>query len=298
DIDALKNAVSENTAGLMLTNPNTLGLFEREIDDISKLLHSVGALLYYDGANLNAILGKVRPGDMGFDIVHINVHKTFSTPHGGGGPGAGPLGVSEDLEKFLPVPTVEFDGEKYYLDHNRPHSIGKVKGFYGNFAVIVRGFAYILSMGAAGLEEVAESSVLSANYIARKLLGTKGYELPYDPETPRKHEVVFSVTPLMQKTHVTALNVSKRLLDHGVHAPTNYFPLIVHEALMIEPTETEPKEELDHFVDALKKISKEAFANPDLVLNAPHNTSVSKLDDVKAAHPKTMRLSWRMKEKG
>ncbi|MFX0097621.1 MAG: aminomethyl-transferring glycine dehydrogenase subunit GcvPB [Candidatus Hodarchaeota archaeon] len=297
DIDALQNAVSENTAGLMLTNPNTLGLFEREIADISKLLHSVGALLYYDGANLNAILGKVRPGDMGFDIVHINVHKTFSTPHGGGGPGAGPLGVSKDLEKFLPVPTVEFDGKEYYLDYNRPHSIGKVKGFYGNFAVLVRSFAYILSMGSAGLEEVAESSVLNANYIARKLLGTKGYELPYDPETPRKHEVVFSATPLMQETHATALNVSKRLLDYGVHAPTNYFPLIVHEALMIEPTETEPKEELNHFVDALKKISEEAFTDPDHVLNAPRNTSVSKLDDVKAAHPKTMCLSWRMKEK-
>lgn len=298
DIDALQNAVSENTAGLMLTNPNTLGLFEREIGDISKILHSAGALLYYDGANLNAILGKVRPGDMGFDIVHVNVHKTFSTPHGGGGPGAGPLGVSSELEKFLPVPLVEFDGEKYFFDYDRPHSIGKVKGFYGNFAVIVRAFAYILSMGPTGLEEVAENSVLNANYIARKLLKTEGYELPYAPKTPRKHEVVFSTTPLLQKTHISALNVSKRLLDYGVHAPTNYFPLIVHEALMIEPTETEPEEELNRFVDALKKISEEAFTNPELVLSAPHNTSVSKLDEVKAAHPKTMRLSWRMKESG
>jgi len=294
DIEALKSAVSERTAGLMLTNPNTLGIFERNIEEIAKIVHEAGGLLYYDGANLNAILGKVRPGDMGFDIVHINIHKTFGTPHGGGGPGAGPVGVSEELEKFLPVPRIAFDGERYYLDYDKPYSIGKIRGFYGNVAVLLKAYAYILSLGAEGLEEVAEISVLNANYVAKKLAEVKGFKLPYDEKTPRKHECVFSAKKLRKETGVQALNVAKRLLDYGLHAPTMYFPLIVEEALMIEPTESYEKEELDRFIQTLKKISEEAYENPKVVLNAPTNTSVERLDEVRASHPKTMALSWRM----
>ncbi|MHA1332926.1 MAG: aminomethyl-transferring glycine dehydrogenase subunit GcvPB [Candidatus Odinarchaeia archaeon] len=294
DIDALRSVVSEKTAGLMLTNPNTLGLFESNIEEIANMIHAAGGLLYYDGANLNAILGKCRPGDMGFDIVHINTHKTFSTPHGGGGPGAGPVGVKAELEKFLPVPIVEFDGKKYYLDYDRPHSIGKVKGFYGNFGVLLKSYAYILSMGKEGLKEVAEVAVLNANYIQAKVKKIKGFKLPFNPDAPRKHEVVFSVEPMLKDTGVSALNVSKRLLDFGLHAPTNYFPLIVHEALMIEPTETESKEEIDKFIKALNVISEEAYNRPETVLKAPRNTSITRLDEVKAAHPKTVTLSWRI----
>ena len=294
DVEALKSAVSERTAGLMLTNPNTLGIFERNIEEIAKIVHEAGGLLYYDGANLNAILGKVRPGDMGFDIVHINIHKTFGTPHGGGGPGAGPVGVSKELEKFLPVPRIVFDGKQYYLDYNRPYSIGKIRGFYGNIAVLLKAYAYILSLGAEGLKEVAEVSVLNANYIARKLAEVKGFKLPYDEKTPRKHECVFSAKRLRNETGVQALNVAKRLLDYGLHAPTMYFPLIVDEALMIEPTESFEKEELDRFVQVLKKISEEAYTEPKTVLNAPTNTSVGRVDEVRASHPRTMALSWRM----
>jgi glycine dehydrogenase subunit 2 len=294
DVEALKSAVSEKTAGLMLTNPNTLGLFENDIDDIAKIVHEAGGLLYYDGANLNPLLGKARPGDMGFDIVHINIHKTFGTPHGGGGPGAGPVGVSKDLAKFLPVPRVVFDGNKYSLDYERPHSIGKMKGFYGNTAVLLRAYAYILSMGYEGLKEAAEISVLNANYLMNKLRQIKGLSLPYDSEKPRKHECVLSAKPLKDETGVSTLNVAKRLLDYGFHAPTIYFPLIVDEALMIEPTETVEKEEIDRFIDTMRKISEEAYANPDVVFKAPNNTAVSRLDEVKASHPKTMTLSWRM----
>jgi glycine dehydrogenase subunit 2 len=294
DVEALKSAVSDKTAGLMLTNPNTLGLFEKDIDEIAKIVHEAGGLLYYDGANLNPLLGKARPGDMGFDIVHINIHKTFSTPHGGGGPGAGPVGVTKDLAKFLPVPRVVFDGKKYMLDYERPHSIGKMKGFYGNTAVLLRAYAYILSMGYEGLKEAAEISVLNANYLMNKLRQIKGLTLPYDTEKPRKHECVLSAKPLKDETGVSALNIAKRLLDYGFHAPTIYFPLIVEEALMIEPTETFEKEEMDRFVDTMRKISEEAYTNPDVVLKAPSNTAVSRLDEVKASHPKTMTLSWRM----
>lgn len=294
DIEALKAAVSERTAGLMLTNPNTLGVFEEKIEEIAKIVHDVGGLLYYDGANLNAIIGKVRPGDMGFDIVHLNLHKTFGTPHGGGGPGAGPIGVTRELEKFLPVPLVEYDGEKYYLDWDRPHSIGKVKGFYGNFNVLVKAFAYILALGEEGLKKVAEISVINTNYIVKKLKEIRGFELPYGKDKPRKHECVFSALPLRRDTKVRALNVAKRLLDFGIHAPTMYFPLIVHEALMIEPTETATKEQMDEFIEVLRKISEEVYSNPEIVLSAPHNTSVTKLDEAMAARPKTLFLTWKM----
>jgi glycine dehydrogenase subunit 2 len=294
DVEALKSAVSEKTAGLMLTNPNTLGLFETDIGEISKLVHEAGGLLYYDGANLNPLLGRARPGDMGFDIVHMNIHKTFGTPHGGGGPGAGPVGVSESLSEFLPVPRVVLDGKGYHLDYDRPQSIGKIKGFYGNVAVLLRAYAYILSLGLEGLKEAGEISVLNANYMMKKLMQVKGFALPYDGQKPRKHECVFSAKPLKTDTGVTAVNVAKRLLDHGLHAPTIYFPLIVEEALMVEPTETAEKEELDRFVNAIQKISEEAYTKPEKVLSAPHNTTVTRLDEVKASHPKTMTLSWRM----
>jgi glycine dehydrogenase subunit 2 len=296
-IEALKTAVSEHTAGLMLTNPNTLGIFEKNIEEIAKIVHEAGGLLYYDGANLNAILGKARPGDMGFDIVHMNIHKTFGTPHGGGGPGAGPVGVSEELAKFLPAPRIVFDGERYHLEYDRPHSIGKTRSFYGNVAVLLKAYAYILSLGFEGLKEVAEVSVLNANYLAKKLKEINGLTLPYGSEKPRKHECVFSAKHLKSETGVSALNVAKRLLDYGLHAPTIYFPAIVNEALMIEPTETFEKEELDRFTDAMRKICEEAYTNPEVVLKAPHNTAVSRLDEVKASHPRTMVLSWRMYRK-
>jgi glycine dehydrogenase subunit 2 len=293
-IEALKAAVSEHTAGLMLTNPNTLGIFEENIEEIARIVHEAGGLLYYDGANLNAILGKARPGDMGFDIVHMNIHKTFGTPHGGGGPGAGPVGVSEELAKFLPVPRIVFDGERYRLDYDRSHSIGKMRSFYGNVAVLLKAYAYILSLGFEGLKEAAEVSVLNANYLAKKLKEIKGLTLSYRGEKPRKHECVFSAKRLKGETGVSALNIAKRLLDYGLHAPTIYFPLIVDEALMIEPTETFEKKELDRFVEAMRKICEEAYRNPEVVLKAPHNTAVSRLDEVKASHPRTMALSWRM----
>ncbi len=294
DLEALKAAVSKRTAGLMLTNPNTLGIFEKDIEEISKTVHEAGGLLYYDGANLNAILGKARPGDMGFDIVHINIHKTFGTPHGGGGPGAGPVGVSRELEKFLPVPRIAFDGNQYYLDYDKPHSIGKIRGFYGNAAVLLRAFAYILSLGAEGLEEAAEVSVLNANYMTKRLKEIRGFQLPYAPDRPRKHECVFSLKPLLKDTGVSALHVAKRLLDYGMHAPTAYFPQIVEEALMIEPTEAYEKETLDQFIEIMKKISEEAYTNPKTVLEAPQNTAITRLDEAQASHPKTMALSWKM----
>ena len=296
DLEALKAAVSKRTAGLMLTNPNTLGIFEKNIGEIAETMHDAGGLLYYDGANLNAILGKVRPGDMGFDVVHINIHKTFGTPHGGGGPGSGPIGVCRELERFLPVPRVAYDKRRrrYYLDYDKPDSIGKLRGFYGNVAVLVRAYAYILSLGAEGLEEAAEVSVLNANYLMKKLSQIRGLELPYAKGQWRKHECVFSAKPLFKETGVRATDVAKRLLDYGMHAPTTYFPLIVEEALMIEPTESVEKEELDRFVEVMGKISEEAYTNPEAVKSAPHNASVSRMDEVRASHPKTMALSWRM----
>ncbi len=297
DIEALKKAVSPRTAGFMLTNPNTLGIFEGKILEIEKIVHRAGGLLYYDGANLNAIMGRTRPGDMGFDIVHINLHKTFSTPHGGGGPGAGPVGVKDQLKEFLPVPLIEFDGERYYLDYSIPHTIGKVRAFYGNFEVLIRAYAYILSMGAEGLKKAAEIAVLNANYLAHRLSTIKGFDIPYEKSRSRKHEFVLSCSRLKSETGVSAGNVAKRLLDYGVHAPTVYFPPIVKEALMIEPTETETVEELDRFTEIMASISQEAYANPKMVIEAPHNTSVGTIDEAKGSHPKTLCLSWRMYKK-
>ena len=293
DLDALKATISERTAALMLTNPNTLGLFEDQIIEIAKVVHDAGGLLFYDGANLNGILGRTRPGDMGFDIVHFNLHKTFATPHGGGGPGAGPIGVQKELEKFLPVPLVEYDKKKgrYYFDYDRPYSIGKIKGFYGNFGVLVKAYVYLLLMGGEGLSEVTEAAVLNANYIMRKLLGVEGYELKFDPSGPCKHEVVFSAEPLKRMTGIGAHFVAKRLLDFGMHAPTYYFPPIVPEALMIEPTESESKEELDRFVEALRTIAEEAKSDPDKVCSAPTATAIGRLDEVKASRQPI--LSWR-----
>jgi len=296
DLKTLKAAVSTNTAGLMLTNPNTLGLFEEDIAEIADIIHEAGGLLYYDGANLNAILGKTRPGDMGYDIVHINIHKTFGTPHGGGGPGAGPIGVCKELAKFLPVPQITYDERRsrYYLAYDKPDSIGKIRSFYGNISVLLRAYAYILSMGCDGLTEAAEISVLNANYLVKKLSEIRGFELPYAKGRPRKHECVLSAKPIYKETGVRAMDIAKRLLDYGLHSPTTYFPLIVDEALMIEPTESAEKEELDRFIEALKNISDEAYADSNLVKNAPHSVAVTRLDEVKASHPKTMALSWRM----
>jgi len=291
DLEALRSSLSPRTAGLMLTNPNTLGIFEAGISEIAKLVHDAGGLLYYDGANLNAMLGKAKPGRMGFDIVHINIHKTFATPHGGGGPGSGPIAVTKQLERFLPIPTVERAGRTYYLEFDRPESIGKITGFWGNAAVLIRAYAYILMMGRDGLEEVADISTLNANYLAKKLSQIRGLELPF-PGKFRKHEFVLSAGKIARETGVTAAHLSKRLLDFGIHAPTVYFPLIVEEAMMIEPTETVSKQELDETVTAFSKASAEAYANPDVVRDAPRNTSVTRIDEARASHPKTMRLTW------
>jgi len=296
-LKALKAALSERTAGLMLTNPNTLGLFEESILEIADLVHGAGGLLYYDGANLQGIMGKARPGDMGFDIVHLNLHKTFSTPHGGGGPGSGPVGVTQELEKFLPVPLVEFDGSKYYLDYDRPFSIGKVHGFYGNFSVLVKAFAYILLMGLKGLRRACEVAVVNTNYFAKKVRRIKGFVIPFNPDKPRKHEVVVSAEQLLNETGVSAMDVAKRLMDFGFHPPIVYFPLIVKEPLMVEFTESATKEEIDAYLEALRKISEESYSEPQKVKSAPHSTSVRRVDDVRANHPRTLCLSYRMMKK-
>lgn len=286
DVEELKKVLDTETAAVMLTNPNTLGLFEKDIAEISRLAHDAGALLYMDGANLNALLGIVRPGDMGFDVVHFNLHKTFSTPHGGGGPGAGPIGVSEKLTPFIPVPTVEKDGDRYYLDYNRPQSIGTVHAFYGNFGVLVRAYTYIKKMGAKGLREVSENAVLNANYIKRRLQDY--YYIPNN--VPCMHECVFSAKYQKAKG-VHSWDIAKRLQDYGFHPPTVNFPLIVEEAIMIEPTETEPKETLDAFCDAMIAIAKEAETNPEIVKNAPHTTVVRRLDEALAV--KKPNLRWK-----
>ena len=294
DTEALKSAVGPKTAGLMITNPNTLGIFERDILEIAGIVHDAGGLLYYDGANLNAIMGKAKPGDMGFDVVHINLHKTFATPHGGGGPGAGPVGVTTRLVDYLPVPTVEFDGTKYYLDYNRPKSIGQVRAFYGSAAVALRAYVYILLHGKEGLELASEVAVLNANYMAYKLRRIKGFSLPYGQRVPRKHEFVLSASGLAKETGVTALQVGKRLLDFGVHPPTVYFPQIVEEAMMTEPTETVAKQELDAMIEGFARISDEAYSKSGEPATSPHATSVTRIDEAKANRPKSMQLTWRM----
>jgi len=284
DLEALKAIMSDKVAGFMLTNPNTLGLFDENILEISKIVHEAGGLMYYDGANTNAIMGITRPGDMGFDVVHINLHKTFSTPHGGGGPGAGPVGVKKHLTEFLPVPVVVKKEDDYSFDYDRPLSIGKVKSFYGNFGVCVRAYAYIRSLGPDGLRAVSENAVLNANYIANKLKDK--YYLPVDREC--MHECVFS-GDWQKKNGVSTLDVAKRLLDFGYHPPTIYFPLIVSEAMMIEPTECETKETLDEFISVMRQISDEAENNPELVHSAPHTTIISRLDEATAARKPILR---------
>jgi glycine dehydrogenase subunit 2 len=285
-LKALEAALSEKTAAFMLTNPNTLGIFEHDVLKIAELVHDAGAILYYDGANLNAIMGKARPGDMGYDIVHFNLHKTFSTPHGGGGPGGGPIGVKSELAKFLPVPMAAYseNENKYFLDYNIPGSIGKVKAFYGNFNVNVKAWLYIKLMGGEGLCDIAEVATLNSNYMKEKLKDT--YKMPY--KDLRKHEFVLSGKGLKDKG-LRTVDVAKRLMDYGLHAPTVYFPLIVDEALMIEPTENESKDELDRYINVMLKIAEE---DPEVIRSAPHNTAISRVDEVYAA--KNMLLSWRM----
>ncbi len=281
-VEALRDKVDDETAAVMLTNPNTLGLFEKEIEEISKIVHDAGALLYMDGANLNAQLGIVRPGDIGFDIVHFNLHKTFSTPHGGGGPGSGAVGVTENLEPFLPYPVVakkeEDGGEHYYLSYDRPDSIGKLHAFYGNFGVVVRALTYILMNGGEGLREVSDRAIINANYLKEKLKNK--FDLPYPQHC--MHEFVLSGNR-QKKRGIKTMDMAKRMLDFGVHAPTCYFPLIVQEAMMIEPTETETKETLDYFINVLETIDREVDDDPETLTSAPHNTPVRRLDERGAA---------------
>jgi glycine cleavage system P protein (glycine dehydrogenase) subunit 2 len=284
DVDDLRARVDETTAGLMLTNPSTLGLFDENIEEITRVFHDAGALMYYDGANLNAVCGISRPGDMGFDIVHINLHKTFSQPHGGGGPGGGPIVVRDRLEPFLPVPQIVRDGEAFRLEYDRPKSIGKVRGFTGPFGVFVRSYAFIRMWGPE-LREMSEIAVLNANYMLARLKAA--YELPFDRLC--MHEFVLSARNLKREHGITALDVAKRLMDFDFHPPTVYFPLVVPEALMIEPTETEAKETLDEFCDAMLQIAREAAEDPEQVKSAPHHRPVRRLDEVKAAKRAVVR---------
>ncbi len=288
DLASLEEAMTDEVAALMVTNPNTLGVFESDICRIAEIVHTKGGLVYMDGANMNALTGIVRPGDMGVDVMHINLHKTFSTPHGGGGPGSGPVGVKKELEPFLPVPVIAEKGGRYALDFDRPGSIGRVRAFFGNFGVIVRALCYILSLGHRGVREIAEFAVLNANYIRKSLEGD--FDLKYT--TASMHECVFS-DKIQKAFGVTNLDISKRLIDYGLHPPTMSFPLIVPGALMIEPTETESRRDLDLFIDAMKAIAKEAKENPDILHSAPHVTYVGRLDEVAAA--KFPVLRWEKK---
>lgn len=283
DVNELKKVLDKDVAAIMMTNPNTLGLFEEEILEISKLMHQNGSLLYYDGANLNAIMGYTNPKIMGFDVVHMNLHKTFSTPHGGGGPGAGPVGVVSELAEFLPVPLIEKQGEKYVRNYDKKQTIGKVSSFYGNFSVLLRAYTYILMLGR-DLRKVSEDAVLNANYLKEKL--KKYYKLAY--ETKSMHEFVLT-TENLHDTGVNTLKIAKRLMDFDIHPPTVYFPLIVHEAMMIEPTETESKEVLDNFVDTMIKIMKEIELEPSAFENYPETTVVKKVDEVLAARQPDLR---------
>ncbi|WP_430215596.1 aminomethyl-transferring glycine dehydrogenase subunit GcvPB [Niallia taxi] len=284
DLEDLRRVVGEDTAALMLTNPNTLGLFEENILEMAKIVHDAGGKLYYDGANLNAVLSKARPGDMGFDVVHLNLHKTFTGPHGGGGPGSGPVGVKTDLIPYLPKPVITKVGEEYVFDYDRPLSIGRVKPYYGNFGINVRAYTYIRSMGPDGLKAVTENAVLNANYMMRRL--AEYYDLPFDRHC--KHEFVLSGRR-QKKLGVRTLDIAKRLLDFGYHPPTIYFPLNVEECIMIEPTETESKETLDQFIDAMIQIAKEAEETPEIVQEAPHTTVIGRLDETLAARKPVLR---------
>jgi glycine dehydrogenase subunit 2 len=288
DVGALSKLVDEDVAGLMLTNPNTLGLFEEEIQRIADVVHEAGGLVYYDGANLNAILGRCRPGDMGFDIVHINTHKTFATPHGGGGPGAGPVGVTERLVRLLPVPRVELDEDgTFRLHEDEPDTIGRMHGFLGNFGVLVRAYAYVFAHGRDGLAEVAERAVLNANYLARRV--ADAFPQAY-PESRPMHEFVATARRLKEETGVRAMDVAKRVIDLGYHPSTVYFPLVVEEAMMVEPTETESRESLDALAEALVTAHREAYEDPDLLHDAPTTTPVRRLDEARAA--RQLKLRW------
>jgi glycine dehydrogenase subunit 2 len=291
DLRALASCVGPRTAGLMLTNPSTLGVFERTIEDIRAIVHGAGGLLYYDGANLNAILGLVRPGDMGFDVMHVNLHKTFSTPHGGGGPGSGPVAANERLAPFLPVPMVVKDLDQYRWTRRdeRPHSIGPLSAHMGNAGVLLRAYVYARLLGEAGMPRVARFATLNANYLMSELRRA-GFEVAF-PKRRGSHEFIITLESLKKETGVSALDVAKRLLDKGFHAPTIYFPLLVPECMLIEPTETESKETLDAFVSALKEIATEAYNQPDLVKSAPHTMPVRRLDEVKAAREPDLKWS-------
>ena len=291
DIEALKAAVSPSTAGIMLTNPSTLGVFERKIVQIARIVHDAGGLLYYDGANLNAILGKVRPGDMGFDVIHMNLHKTFSTPHGGGGPGSGAVGVSGRLKPFLPLPIVGKEAARYrwLTERDLPQSIGRLSGFMGNAGVNLRAYIYMRLLGREGMVRVAEFAALNANYLMRRLQAL-GFEAAY-PKRRASHEFIITLKQEQKAYHVSAMDVAKRLLDYGFHAPTTYFPLLVPECLLIEPTETEAKEDLDRFCDALASIREEMQHDPEKLTSAPHTMPVRRLDDVRAA--KQLDLIWK-----
>ena len=291
DLEALAKAVGPNTAGIMLTNPSTLGVFERKIEQVAKLVHDAGGLLYYDGANLNAILGKVRPGDMGFDVIHMNLHKTFSTPHGGGGPGAGAVGVSARLEPFLPVPIVAKENDRYrwLTEADRPQSIGRLSTFMGNAGVLLRAYIYMRMLGREGMSRVGEFATLNANYVLARLRAA-GFDLAY-PERRASHEFIVTLKRQAKELNVTAMDVAKRLLDYGFHAPTTYFPLLVPECLLIEPTETESRETLDAFVEAMASILEEAATDAAKVKAAPYTMPVRRLDDVRAA--KQLDLTWK-----
>ena len=294
DLQALSAVLGPQTAGLMMTNPSTCGVFERQIGEISRLVHEAGGLLYYDGANLNAILGKVRPGDMGFDVLHMNLHKPFATPHGGGGPGAGPVGVAERLLPFMPIPIVgkgESGGYRWLDEHDIPQTIGRLSAFMGNAGVLLRAYFYARLLGRAGILRVGEYATLNANYLMKRLQDA-GFELAY-PERRASHEFIITLAREAREWGVTAMDVAKRLLDYGFHAPTTYFPLLVPECLLIEPTETETPDELDAFVDAMVRIRAEAQQNPDLLRGAPHTLPVRRLDDVRAARELDLRYGMR-----
>ncbi|MGB8952952.1 MAG: aminomethyl-transferring glycine dehydrogenase subunit GcvPB [Candidatus Aminicenantales bacterium] len=291
DLEDLALRMNEDVAALMVTNPNTLGVFESDIKKIAEIVHAKGGFLYMDGANMNALTGICRPGDMGVDVIHLNLHKTFSTPHGGGGPGAGPVGVKKELEPYLPVPLIEKKGKGWTLNFDRPKSIGRVRAFYGNFLVAVKALAYILSLGPEGIKEIAEVAVLNSNYVRKGLEGE--YHLKYT--TPTLHECVFS--DKFQKEHgVQNMDIAKRLIDYGVHPPTMSFPLIVHGALMIEPTETESRRDMDLFITAMKNIAREAREIPEVLKSAPHHSYVRRLDETSAARSPVLR--WLEKGEG
>jgi len=284
--EEVSEQMDEEVAAIMVTNPNTLGLFEENLKEIAEIVHRKGGFVYCDGANLNALMGIVKLGDLGVDVVHLNLHKTFSTPHGGGGPGSGPVAVKKELSPYLPIPVIEKDGETYWFNHDRPHSIGRVKAFYGNFGVLIKAYAYILSMGPEGLKKASEMAVLNSNYLMKRLKGC--YYLPYD--RPCMHECVFT-DRFQERYHVSTLDIAKRLIDYGFHPPTIYFPLVVKGALMMEPTETESKESLDRFIETMIAIAKEAEENPDLLRQAPQKVKVRRLDEVMAA--RKPKLKWK-----